>query len=33
VTLNGAVCTMRHKKIRPGDRVELAGNTVNVEAE
>lgn len=25
VTVNGEVCTMRGKKIRPGDRVELAG--------
>ena len=25
VTVNGEVCTMRGKKIRPGDRVELGG--------
>ena len=25
VLVNGEVCTMRGKKIRPGDRVELAG--------
>lgn len=25
VSVNGQVCTMRGKKIRPGDRVELAG--------
>ena len=24
-TVNGEVCTMRGKKIRPGDRVELGG--------
>ena len=26
VTVNGAVCTMRGKKIRPGDVVELGEN-------
>lgn len=25
VAVNGEVCTMRGKKIRPGDRVELGG--------
>lgn len=25
VTVNGAVCSMRGKKLRPGDRVELGG--------
>ena len=25
VTVNGQVCTMRGKKLRPGDRVELGG--------
>ena len=25
VTVNGQICTMRGKKIRPGDRVELGG--------
>ena len=30
VTLNGEVCTMRGKKIRPGDRVEYNGRTVEV---
>lgn len=25
VTVNGEVCSMRGKKIRPGDRVELGG--------
>lgn len=31
VSVNGAVCTMRGKKIRPGDMVEFAGNTLVVE--
>ena len=30
VKLNGEVCTMRGKKIRPGDRVEYSGKTVEV---
>ena len=30
VQVNGEVCTMRGKKIRPGDKVTLAGNTVSV---
>lgn len=30
VQLNGEVCTMRGKKIRPGDRVEYNGRTVEV---
>lgn len=31
VSVNGEVCTMRGKKIRPGDTVEFAGNTLIVE--
>lgn len=31
VTVNDAVCTQRGKKIRAGDRVTLAGETVLVE--
>lgn len=31
VSVNGAVCTMRGKKIRPGDTVEFAGNILVVE--
>lgn len=31
VKVNGEVCTMRGKKIRPGDKVELDGVTVIVE--
>ncbi len=31
VSVNGEVCTMRGKKIRPGDTVEFAGNTLAVE--
>ena len=31
VTVNGEVCTMRGKKIRPGDSVELDGQKVTVE--
>lgn len=27
VTVNGEVCTIRGKKLRPGDRVELDGQT------
>ncbi|HIT01303.1 MAG TPA: RNA-binding S4 domain-containing protein [Candidatus Enterenecus merdae] len=30
VTVNGAICTQRGRKIRPGDRVELGGETVLV---
>lgn len=30
VAVNGAVCTMRGKKLRPGDRVELGGQTAMV---
>ena len=30
VSVNGAVCTMRGKKIRPGDTVELAGIRLTV---
>ena len=30
VQVNGEVCTMRGKKIRPGDKVTLVGNTVSV---
>ena len=28
VRVNGEVCTMRGKKLRPGDRVEFDGKTV-----
>ena len=31
VTVNGEVCTMRGKKLRPGDRAELDGETLVVE--
>ena len=31
VRVNGEVCTMRGKKLRPGDRVELPGLTLVVE--
>ncbi|MBR5683858.1 MAG: S4 domain-containing protein YaaA [Ruminococcus sp.] len=31
VFVNGEVCTMRGKKIRPGDKVELGGQEVTVE--
>jgi ribosome-associated protein len=31
VLVNGEVCTMRGKKIRPGDKVSLGGNEVEVE--
>lgn len=31
VQVNGEVCTMRGKKIRPGDRVTLGGVTLLVE--
>ena len=31
VLVNGEVCTMRGKKIRPGDEVELHGRKVTVE--
>ena len=30
VTVNGEVCTMRGRKIRPGDRVEFEGKTLEV---
>ena len=30
VKVNGEVCTMRGKKIRPGDRVEFEGKTLDV---
>ena len=30
VTVNGEVCTMRGKKIRPGDVVEFEGETLTV---
>ena len=33
VKLNGEVCTMRGKKIRPGDKVEYDGRTVEVALE
>ena len=31
VKVNGEICTMRGKKIRPGDKVELGGNALLVE--
>ena len=31
VKVNGEVCTMRGKKIRPGDKVELGGTALLVE--
>ena len=31
VKVNGETCTMRGKKLRPGDRVEIDGNTVIIE--
>ena len=30
VKVNGEMCTMRGKKIRPGDRVEFEGKTLEV---
>ena len=30
VSVNGEVCTMRGKKIRPGDRVEIGGQVALV---
>ena len=30
VTVNGEICTQRGRKIRPGDRVELGGETALV---
>lgn len=33
VKLNGEICTMRGKKIRPGDKVEYDGRTVEVAIE
>lgn len=33
VKLNGEICTMRGKKIRPGDKVEYDGRTVEVDIE
>jgi ribosome-associated protein len=32
VKVNGEVCTLRGKKIRPGDRVEFAGTEIEVAA-
>ena len=31
--VNGEICTMRGKKLRPGDKVELLGNTYVVTAD
>lgn len=31
VKVNGEICTMRGKKIRPGDKVELGGTALLVE--
>ncbi len=33
VTVNGEVCTQRGKKLRAGDRVEFAGNMLEITAE
>ncbi|WP_407383878.1 RNA-binding S4 domain-containing protein [Ruminococcus sp.] len=33
VKLNGEVCTMRGKKIRPGDRIEYQGKTIEAAAD
>ena len=33
VKVNGEVCTMRGKKLRPGDKVEFLGNTYVVTAD
>lgn len=33
VLVNGAPCTQRGKKIRPGDTVELGGEAVEIAAE
>ena len=33
VSVNGEICTMRGKKIRPGDKVEFAENFLLVEAD
>ena len=33
VKVNGEVCTMRGKKLRPGDRVELPGSAYVVTAD
>ena len=30
VTVNGEVCTMRGRKLRPGDTVTLAGQTLEI---
>ena len=32
VKVNGEVCTMRGKKIRPGDTVTFAGHTLHVQS-
>lgn len=33
VSVNGEVCTMRGRKIYPGDRVEFAGSVLGIEKE
>ena len=33
VSVNGEVCTMRGKKLRPGDRVTFGGQTVEITAD
>lgn len=33
VNVNGEACTMRGKKLRPGDRVSFAGNELEVISE
>lgn len=30
ITVNGEVCTQRGKKLRAGDRVEFAGNEIEI---
>ncbi len=32
VSVNGEICSMRGKKLRPGDRVEYEGRRMEVEA-
>ena len=33
VAVNGEICTMRGKKLRPGDRVTFGGQTVEITAD
>ncbi|MBQ6372518.1 MAG: RNA-binding S4 domain-containing protein [Oscillospiraceae bacterium] len=32
VKVNGEVCTLRGKKIRPGDKIEFGGNEIEIAA-